>query len=109
MNGIGTVIRPKHQTNFTEIVLLSNLLSRSLLQELCGPYVFIIFMIFLIFFFVFTYFKVPETKGRTFDDIAKGFAGTAGAQSPPPEGMVTLPVSPTTEKVPMVEFPTEEK
>ncbi|CDR18279.1 unnamed protein product, partial [Oncorhynchus mykiss] len=79
------------------------------LEELCGPYVFIIFMIFLIFFFVFTYFKVPETKGRTFDDIAKGFAGTAGAQSPPPEGMVTLPVSPTTEKVPMVEFPTEEK
>ncbi|XP_024272406.2 solute carrier family 2, facilitated glucose transporter member 3 isoform X2 [Oncorhynchus tshawytscha] len=79
------------------------------LEELCGPYVFIIFMIFLIFFIVFTYFKVPETKGRTFDDIAKGFAGTAGAQSPPPEGMVTLPVSPTTEKVPMVEFPTEEK
>uniref|UniRef100_A0A8C1D4V3 Solute carrier family 2 member 3a n=1 Tax=Cyprinus carpio carpio TaxID=630221 RepID=A0A8C1D4V3_CYPCA len=49
------------------------------LEELCGPYVFIIFMIFLIFFFIFTYFKVPETKGRTFDDIARGFSGAPPA------------------------------
>ncbi|XP_034021658.1 solute carrier family 2, facilitated glucose transporter member 1 [Thalassophryne amazonica] len=43
------------------------------LQKLCGPYVFIIFSVLLLIFFVFTYFKVPETKGRTFDDIASGF------------------------------------
>uniref|UniRef100_H2LTF1 Solute carrier family 2, facilitated glucose transporter member 5 n=1 Tax=Oryzias latipes TaxID=8090 RepID=H2LTF1_ORYLA len=47
-------------------------------QELCGPYVFIIFAVLLLLFFVFTYFKVPETKGRTFDDIAAGFRQTAG-------------------------------
>ncbi|CAF90573.1 unnamed protein product, partial [Tetraodon nigroviridis] len=42
-------------------------------QRLCGPYVFIIFTVLLLGFFVFTYFKVPETKGRTFDDIAADF------------------------------------
>lgn len=48
-------------------------------QEACGPYVFIIFTVFLLMFFVFTYFKVPETKGRTFDEIAAGFRQTAAA------------------------------
>ncbi|XP_067093768.1 solute carrier family 2, facilitated glucose transporter member 3 [Osmerus mordax] len=78
------------------------------LEELCGAYVFIIFTVFLIVFFIFTYFRVPETKGRTFDDIARGFAATAASsvQSPATEGVVT---SPTTEKVPMVEFPIDEK
>ncbi|XP_072509779.1 solute carrier family 2, facilitated glucose transporter member 3 [Notamacropus eugenii] len=38
-----------------------------------GSYVFIIFTFFLIFFFVFTYFKVPETKGRTFENITQVF------------------------------------
>ncbi|NP_001002643.1 solute carrier family 2, facilitated glucose transporter member 3a isoform X2 [Danio rerio] len=77
------------------------------LEELCGPYVFIIFMIFLIIFFIFTYFKVPETKGRTFDEIARGFSG-----APPPSatsveepGRVALPASPVKEKVPLVEAP----
>lgn len=46
-------------------------------QRLCGPYVFIIFTVLLLGFFVFTYFKVPETKGRTFDDIAADFRGLA--------------------------------
>lgn len=48
------------------------------LQQLCGPYVFIIFTILLLGFFLFTYFKVPETKGRTFDEIAAGFRLSAG-------------------------------
>ncbi|XP_038126477.1 solute carrier family 2, facilitated glucose transporter member 1-like [Cyprinodon tularosa] len=48
------------------------------IEELCGPYVFIIFTILLLMFFVFTFFKVPETRGRTFDDIAAGFRQTAG-------------------------------
>ncbi|XP_056897629.1 solute carrier family 2, facilitated glucose transporter member 1-like [Takifugu flavidus] len=47
-------------------------------EQLCGPYVFIIFTILLLGFFVFTYFKVPETKGRTFDDIAAEFRELAG-------------------------------
>ncbi|KAJ8289914.1 hypothetical protein GJAV_G00006700 [Gymnothorax javanicus] len=73
------------------------------LEELCGPYVFIIFMVFLILFFIFTYFRVPETKGRTFEDIARGFAGSTPSPglAQPSDG-ITLPVSPTTEKVPMV-------
>ncbi|RVE71260.1 hypothetical protein OJAV_G00072010 [Oryzias javanicus] len=47
-------------------------------EQLCGPYVFIIFTVLLLGFFVFTYFKVPETKGRTFDEIAAGFRHAAG-------------------------------
>uniref|UniRef100_A0A8C1YI71 Solute carrier family 2 member 3a n=1 Tax=Cyprinus carpio TaxID=7962 RepID=A0A8C1YI71_CYPCA len=62
------------------------------LEELCGPYVFIIFMIFLIIFFIFTYFKVPETKGRTFDDIARGFSG-----APPPTATSMMTINPATE------------
>lgn len=81
-------------------------------QELCGPYVFIIFMVLLILFFIFTYLRVPETKGRTFDDIAQGFAVSTShsSQHPSPEGVVVGlsqgkdPMSPT-EKVPMVDFP----
>ena len=83
-------------------------------QELCGPYVFIIFLILLIFFFVFTFLRVPETKGRTFDDIAQGFSASAAKspQSPGPEAVVVglpeskdvPPMSPT-EKVPMVDLP----
>ncbi|XP_051576929.1 solute carrier family 2, facilitated glucose transporter member 3-like [Myxocyprinus asiaticus] len=78
------------------------------LLKLCGPYVFIIFFIFLILFFVFTYFRVPETKGRTFEDIASGFANAAGfnaANYSSPEGVVTLPVTPSSEKFQMTELP----
>ncbi|XP_053182489.1 solute carrier family 2, facilitated glucose transporter member 3 isoform X1 [Scomber japonicus] len=83
------------------------------LQEVCGAYVFIIFMIFLILFFIFTFLRVPETKGRTFDDIAQGFAASAG-KTPVPEAVVVglpdskdpAPMSPT-EKVPMVDLPAD--
>ncbi|XP_023254122.1 solute carrier family 2, facilitated glucose transporter member 3-like, partial [Seriola lalandi dorsalis] len=34
------------------------------LEELCGPWVFLIFTAFLIIFFIFTFIKVPETKGK---------------------------------------------
>lgn len=63
------------------------LLTACLFQELCGPYVFIIFTVLLLVFFVFTYFKVPETKGRTFDEISAGFRQTAvgGAEKQPEE------------------------
>lgn len=70
-------------------------------------------MVLLILFFIFTFLKVPETKGRTFDDIAQSFA--SGAEKPPPstgpeavavtlpEDKAAPPMSPT-EKVPMVEL-----
>ncbi|XP_036411236.1 solute carrier family 2, facilitated glucose transporter member 3-like [Megalops cyprinoides] len=81
------------------------------LVEWCGPYVFIIFTIFLILFFIFTFFRVPETKGRTFDDIARGFSGQAStsAQAPPTGEVVTLPASPTKEKVPPGDVKEEDK
>ncbi|KAM7324417.1 hypothetical protein ACRRTK_016722 [Alexandromys fortis] len=53
----------------------------SVFQQLCGPYVFIIFTVLLVLFFIFTYFKVPETKGRTFDEIASGFRQGGASQS----------------------------
>lgn len=40
-----------------------------------GAYVFIIFTGFLVIFLVFTFFKVPETRGRTFEEITRGFEG----------------------------------
>ncbi|XP_078108834.1 solute carrier family 2, facilitated glucose transporter member 1 [Sander vitreus] len=82
------------------------------LEELCGPYVFIIFTVLLILFFIFTYLRVPETRGRTFDDISQGFAASAGKSSTEPGALVTglaegkepAPMSPT-DKVPMMNLP----
>ncbi|KAJ0000523.1 hypothetical protein NQD34_012365 [Periophthalmus magnuspinnatus] len=90
------------------------------LAEVCDAYVFLIFVVLLIFFFIFTFLRVPETKGRTFDDIAQGFAASAGksaASSPAPENVVVVdgseskdpaPLSPN-EKVPMVDLTLEKK
>lgn len=47
--------------------------SHSFTQELCGPYVFLIFAALLLFFLIFTFFRVPETRGKTFDQIATNF------------------------------------
>ncbi|XP_068962211.1 solute carrier family 2, facilitated glucose transporter member 3 [Petaurus breviceps papuanus] len=48
-----------------------------------GSYVFIVFTFFLIFFFLFTFFKVPETKGRTFENITQVFENKSqGSISP---------------------------
>nr|XP_028599656.1 solute carrier family 2, facilitated glucose transporter member 3-like [Podarcis muralis] len=44
-----------------------------ILKNVLKHYVFLIFVGFLIFFFIFTFFKVPETKGRTFEEISSGF------------------------------------
>lgn len=80
-------------------------------QDLCQAYVFIIFFVLLIIFFVFTYFRVPETKGRTFEDIARGFSNVAGSNAAnytSPEGAVAMPVSPS-EKFQMTEMAGQEK
>lgn len=87
------------------------------LAEVLEAYVFLIFMVLLIFFFIFTFLRVPETKGRTFDDIAQSFAASAGgkpAAAPAPEAVVVgeskepAPLSPN-EKVPMVDLPLEKQ
>ncbi|XP_055065790.2 solute carrier family 2, facilitated glucose transporter member 3 isoform X2 [Misgurnus anguillicaudatus] len=81
------------------------------LLNLCGPYVFIIFFVLLIFFFVFTYFRVPETKGRTFEDIARGFANTAGSNPPDyssPDSVIARPTSTSSEKVQMANLGRQE-
>lgn len=73
--------------------LLNNCLSSYLSsQNACGSYVFIIFVVLLLLFFVFTYFKVPETRGRTFDEIAAGFRQTApsGREKHSPEELNSL-------------------
>uniref|UniRef100_A0A3Q1K127 Major facilitator superfamily (MFS) profile domain-containing protein n=1 Tax=Anabas testudineus TaxID=64144 RepID=A0A3Q1K127_ANATE len=80
------------------------------LVELCGPWVFLIFTAFLIIFFIFTFIKVPETKGKTFDEIARSFGSgpvpaSSSAEDPPASAAVTLPASPVKEKVPLVEAP----
>ncbi|XP_023688168.1 solute carrier family 2, facilitated glucose transporter member 4 [Paramormyrops kingsleyae] len=43
------------------------------IANLSGPYVFLIFAALLLFFLLFTFFKVPETRGKTFDQISAGF------------------------------------
>uniref|UniRef100_A0A6Q2YR48 Major facilitator superfamily (MFS) profile domain-containing protein n=1 Tax=Esox lucius TaxID=8010 RepID=A0A6Q2YR48_ESOLU len=43
------------------------------IQDLCGHYVFVLFAVLLFGFTVFTYARVPETKGKTFEEIAASF------------------------------------
>ena len=38
-----------------------------------GPYVFLVFVALLAFFIAFTWFKVPETKGKSIDEITAVF------------------------------------
>lgn len=41
-----------------------------------GPYVFLLFAVLLLGFFIFTFLRVPETRGRTFDQISATFRRT---------------------------------
>ncbi|XP_034000351.1 solute carrier family 2, facilitated glucose transporter member 1 [Trematomus bernacchii] len=45
------------------------------LLKVCGAYVYLLFMVVALVAFAFTWFRLPETKGRTFDDIAEEFRG----------------------------------
>uniref|UniRef100_A0A3Q3WHU0 Solute carrier family 2, facilitated glucose transporter member 5 n=1 Tax=Mola mola TaxID=94237 RepID=A0A3Q3WHU0_MOLML len=54
------------------------LLFPPLLQKICGAYVYLLFMTAALFAFTFTWIRLPETKGRTFDDIAEEFRGAEG-------------------------------
>lgn len=74
---------------------------------------FLIFTAFLIIFFIFTFIKVPETKGKTFDEIAREFGGalppaTSSAEDPGATSSTAITLqasSPEKEKVPLVEAP----
>uniref|UniRef100_A0A673NFR1 Major facilitator superfamily (MFS) profile domain-containing protein n=1 Tax=Sinocyclocheilus rhinocerous TaxID=307959 RepID=A0A673NFR1_9TELE len=52
--------------------------SNSCLQKMCGAYVYLLFMCMALIAFTYTMFRLPETKGRTFDDIAAEFRGAEG-------------------------------
>uniref|UniRef100_A0A3B3ZCA8 Solute carrier family 2, facilitated glucose transporter member 5 n=1 Tax=Periophthalmus magnuspinnatus TaxID=409849 RepID=A0A3B3ZCA8_9GOBI len=54
------------------------LLFPPLLQKVCGAYVYLLFMLVAVVAFSFTLLRLPETKGRTFDDIAEEFRGAEG-------------------------------
>ncbi|EDO42667.1 predicted protein, partial [Nematostella vectensis] len=43
------------------------------LQKALDPYTFIVFLVLVLGFWLFTYFLVPETKGRSIDDITRQF------------------------------------
>ncbi|XP_037650020.1 solute carrier family 2, facilitated glucose transporter member 3a isoform X1 [Sebastes umbrosus] len=82
------------------------------LVEWMGPWVFLIFTGFLILFFIFTFLKVPETRGKTFDEIAQSFGSgqpptSSSVEDPPASASTatTLPASPVKEKVPLVQAP----
>uniref|UniRef100_A0A8C2PSD8 Solute carrier family 2, facilitated glucose transporter member 4 n=1 Tax=Cyprinus carpio TaxID=7962 RepID=A0A8C2PSD8_CYPCA len=58
-------------SNWTANFLIG--MSFQYVANLCGPYVFLIFALLLLFFLVFTFFRVPETRGKTFDQISATF------------------------------------
>ena len=50
-------------------------------QKGLGNYTFLPFSAFLLLFFIFTFIYVPETKGRTFDEIATVWRGQGSNSS----------------------------
>uniref|UniRef100_A0A3B5L5S2 Solute carrier family 2, facilitated glucose transporter member 5 n=1 Tax=Xiphophorus couchianus TaxID=32473 RepID=A0A3B5L5S2_9TELE len=48
------------------------------LLKICGAYVYLIFTAVALLAFAVTWLRLPETKGRTFDDIAEEFRGAEG-------------------------------
>nr|QGZ00486.1 facilitated glucose transporter 2 [Mylopharyngodon piceus] len=55
------------------------------LEGLCGSYVFVIFAVLLFGFTIFIYLRVPETKGKTFEEIAAVFHHKRGAPPSKPQ------------------------
>ncbi|KAE8290158.1 Solute carrier family 2, facilitated glucose transporter member 2 [Larimichthys crocea] len=54
-------------------------------REILGCYVFILFAVLLLAFTVFTYLRVPETKGKTFEEIAAVFLKRRKSQRHQPQ------------------------
>ncbi|MEJ1277398.1 hypothetical protein NN561_008312 [Cricetulus griseus] len=53
------------------------------IADFCGPYVFFLFAGVVLAFTLFTFFKVPETKGKSFEEIAAEFRKKRGVAQPP--------------------------
>ncbi|XP_011378689.1 solute carrier family 2, facilitated glucose transporter member 2 isoform X1 [Pteropus vampyrus] len=53
------------------------------IADFCGPYVFFIFAGAMFVFTLFTFFKVPETKGKSFEEIAAEFRKKSGSAQAP--------------------------
>ncbi|XP_037381003.1 solute carrier family 2, facilitated glucose transporter member 2 [Talpa occidentalis] len=49
------------------------------IADFCGPYVFFLFAGVVLGFTLFTFFKVPETKGKSFEEIAAEFRKKRGS------------------------------
>uniref|UniRef100_A0A673K1J6 Solute carrier family 2, facilitated glucose transporter member 2-like n=1 Tax=Sinocyclocheilus rhinocerous TaxID=307959 RepID=A0A673K1J6_9TELE len=67
------------------INIIFTLVHLTLNLGLCGSYVFVIFAVLLFGFTVFTYLRVPETKGKTFEEIAAVFHRKRGAPPSKPQ------------------------
>ncbi|KAJ3613905.1 hypothetical protein NHX12_020148 [Muraenolepis orangiensis] len=69
--------RPDPADPFPEIYLSPGLgeLTAPLLQKLWGGYVYLLFMAVALTALWVTWFRMPETRGRSFDDIAEEFHG----------------------------------
>jgi len=48
-------------------------ISFEFIQKLLKEYTFLVFFVLMIFFTIFVYFQVPETKNKTFEEIASSF------------------------------------
>ncbi|XP_061117273.1 solute carrier family 2, facilitated glucose transporter member 1 [Conger conger] len=48
------------------------------LLKVCGAYVYLLFTVMAVLAFSYTLLRLPETRGRTFDDIAAEFRGAEG-------------------------------
>ncbi|XP_059121068.1 LOW QUALITY PROTEIN: solute carrier family 2, facilitated glucose transporter member 2 [Peromyscus eremicus] len=59
------------------------------IADFCGPYVFFLFAGVVLAFTLFTFFKVPETKGKSFEEIAAEFRKKSGS-APPPKAAVQM-------------------
>ncbi|KAF6121748.1 solute carrier family 2 member 2 [Phyllostomus discolor] len=53
------------------------------IADFCGPYVFFLFAGVVLGFTLFTFFKVPETKGKSFEEIAAEFRKKGGSAKTP--------------------------
>ncbi|XP_006861893.1 PREDICTED: solute carrier family 2, facilitated glucose transporter member 2 [Chrysochloris asiatica] len=60
------------------------------IADFCGPYVFFLFAGIVLLFTLFTFFKVPETKGKSFEEIAAEFRKKKGGSSPGPKAAVEM-------------------
>ncbi|XP_068939767.1 solute carrier family 2, facilitated glucose transporter member 2 [Petaurus breviceps papuanus] len=65
-------------------------LSFQYIAGFCGPYVFTLFSVVLLCFTLFIFFKVPETKGKSFEEIAAEFRKKKGRSPKGPKTTVEL-------------------